>query len=139
MARPSPRPVVRFNAKIDTSVVDEMSWSASSVPTTAMTPITSGSPAATMLPNTSSNAIAVSGVVMSSERWTSFSDCALTWRATSESPVTSVRSTSVRWVNSGDSRLAVFTRSPRSPWSVPMMSAWCPSVLLSGGAFDRVQ
>ena len=106
---------MRFSAKIDTSVADEMSCNASSVPTTAITPITSGRPAATMLPNTSSSAIAVSGVVMISERWTSFSDRALTWRATSESPVTSVRSTSVRWVNSGDRRLAVSTRSPRSP------------------------
>ncbi len=69
---------MRFNAKIDTSVADEMSCNASSVPTTAITPITSGSPAATMLPNTSSSAIATSGVVMISERWTSFSERALT-------------------------------------------------------------
>ena len=34
--------------------------------------------AATMLPNTSSSAIATSGVVMISERWTSFSERALT-------------------------------------------------------------
>ena len=35
---------MRFNAKIDTSVADEMSCNASSVPTTAITPITSGRP-----------------------------------------------------------------------------------------------
>ena len=93
-----------------------------------------------MLPNTSSSAIAVSGVGDDLGAL----DVLLRLRAhlprhLGEPGDVGAQQLGVACVNSGESRSAVSTRSPSPPSSVPMMSAWWPSVLFNGGAFESVQ
>ena len=71
MASPSPRPVVRFSAKIDTEPTSLASRRPRNVPTMASAPTSRGSSAATMLRKNSSESANSSGKASNSARWRS--------------------------------------------------------------------
>ena len=66
MASASPIAVVRLRAKIDTSVVKEMTRSTASAPRIAMPPTATGSAAATRPPNTQTSTRKLSGIAIDS-------------------------------------------------------------------------
>ncbi len=132
-------PVARLRAKIDTSVSEEMIRSTRKVPTIASAPTTSGRPAATTLPNTSTINSSVIGKAMSSARRRSSSTCWFTCRKTSPKPPMRTVIAASSLVYRGESSRAASRTWSSSPRSEASTSAWLPSLLRSGGGLPAPQ
>ena len=136
MASAKPIAMLRFSAKIETSVNRVITRSTAIEPRIANTPTASGRAAAINPPNTQTNTTKLSGIAMDSIVSRSFSLWPLIWTYVIATPpartVTPSRSCTICAVSS----LAYFWASLSPPVMPATISPVLPSLLISAGAAE---